>query len=359
MTATTAMAALSDGIGGYTIDEVEIGDPAPGEIQVAIKASGLCHTDVKLLDASRRVIMGHEGAGVVVSVGNGVTSARPGDSVILNWARSCGSCTACRAGLTNVCQAQVPVHAAAYRHRGDVVGASFGLGTMSALALVHERAVVPITVEIPWTSACVFGCCVMTGFGSAVNVADVQPGSSVVVIGAGAVGICTIQGARIAGASTIIAVDVNPAKLEAARGFGATHTIEVEEGDQDLTQAATRAAELTGGGADAAFEATSVPALCTAPLLFVRNGGTAVQISGTEGRVTIDAEAFCWDKTYVTPLYGRCDPRRDFPRLQRLYATGELEIDEMITGTYPLERLPEAIDDLLAGRNVKSVLVMD
>lgn len=356
---TTAIAAVADGNGEYEISEVEIDDPAPGELQVSLRASGLCHTDVNLLGSGLRAVMGHEGAGVVTKVGQGVTSVHTGDPVMLNWARSCGVCHACRAGFTSLCTAQVPVHEGAYRHRGKSVSASFDLGTMSTIALVHEKAAVPITVEIPWTSACLFGCCVMTGFGSAVNVAKIQPGASVVVIGAGAVGICAIQGAKIAGAKIIVAIDTNPAKLDAAHAFGATHSIRVERDDPNLTEAAAKADVLTSGGADVAFESTSVPALCTAPLLFVRNGGTAVQISGTEERVLIDAAAFLWDKIYIAPLYGRCNPRRDFPRLQHLYAEGQLKVDELVTRVYPLARLDLAIDDLLAGRNVKSVLVME
>src|SRR5581483_7361429 len=183
---TTAIAAVAEG-GEYRIAEVEVDGPAPGELQVALRASGLCHTDIDMLDARAPLIMGHEGAGVVTEVGEGVTSVRPGDRVMLNWARSCRDCRACRAGFTNLCQAQVPVHDGAYRQGGEQLTASFGLGTMSTLALVHERAAVPLTVEMPWTSACLFGCCVMTGFGSVVNVADIQPGASVVVVGAGAV----------------------------------------------------------------------------------------------------------------------------------------------------------------------------
>jgi S-(hydroxymethyl)glutathione dehydrogenase/alcohol dehydrogenase len=354
---TTATAAIADGKGGFSIDEVEIDAPAAGEVQVAIRASGLCHTDVNMLADEGPLIMGHEGAGVVTAVGAGVTSTRPGDRVMLNWARSCGDCRACRAGLTNRCEAQVPVHDGGCRYRGVSIDASFGLGTMSTVALVHERAVTPITVDMPWTSACLFGCCVMTGFGSATTVAGVEPDSSVVVIGAGAVGLCAIQGARIAGARLILAVDLNPAKLEASKAFGATHTLLVDAADRGLGRAAERAAALTDGGADVALEATSVPELCTAPLLFVRDGGTAVQLSGVEQEVTIDASAFLWDKTYITSLYGRCDPRRDFARLQRLYADGSLDVDGLVSAIYPLEDLDRAIGDLMSGQNIKSVLL--
>jgi S-(hydroxymethyl)glutathione dehydrogenase / alcohol dehydrogenase len=356
---STAIAAVSDGAGGFSIREVEIDEPGPGEVQVEIRASGLCHTDVSMLTDGRTVIIGHEGAGVVAAIGAGVTRVVPGDRVMLNWARSCHRCWACKKGLTNLCRSQVPVHEGAHRTDDGWIGASFGLGTMASLALVHERAVTPIEVEIPWTSACLFGCCVMTGFGSVVNVARIEPGSSAVVIGAGAVGLCAIQGARIAGARTIVAVDINESKLDAARAFGATHTVLVDAGDTELLRAADEASALTDGGADYAFEATAIPELCTAPLRFIRNGGLAVQVSGTEERVTIDASAFFWDKRYLTSLYGRCDPDRDFPHLQRLYAEGTLDVDRLVTRTYPLRELGTAIDDLLLGKNTKSVIVPD
>jgi S-(hydroxymethyl)glutathione dehydrogenase/alcohol dehydrogenase len=205
------------------------------------------------------------------------------------------------------------------------------------------------------------GCCVMTGYGSVVNVAKVEPGSAVAVLGAGAVGICAIQAARIAGADTIVAVDVNPAKLQYAKSFGATHAVLADPADEGLIAAAAAVRRLTPGGrgADYAFECTSVPALGAAPLAMVRNGGTAVQISGIEQKVPIDMELFEWDKTYICPLYGKCVPERDFPKLLRHYQRKELRLDEMVTGVYPLEELPKAFDDMLAGKNAKAVLVMD
>jgi len=346
-------------VGGFAIEEVEVDDPDRGEVQVAIRASGLCHTDVSMLGDVGRVILGHEGAGVVSAIGAGVTSVQVGDPVILNWARSCRECEMCVAGLTNLCRRQIPVHEGAFRPKstGEPIGAFFGLGTMSTLTLVHERAVTPLRVEMPWPSACLLGCCVMTGFGSVINVAKPEPGASVAVIGTGAVGLCAVQGARYAGAAKIIAVDVNDTKLEAATSFGATHTILVQPGDDDLRYAAALVVEMTAGGVDLAFESTAVPRLLTAPLLFIRDGGTAIQISGSEEQITIDGSAFFWDKQYLTSLYGRCDPQRDFALLQRLYADGQLEIDALVSRTYPLVELRQAIDDLLDGKNVKAVLL--
>jgi S-(hydroxymethyl)glutathione dehydrogenase/alcohol dehydrogenase len=357
MGSSSAIAAVSDGAGGFSVGQLEIDDPGPHEVLVEIRASGLCHTDVSMLADGRRVVVGHEGAGVVAAIGDGVAGIAVGDRVMLNWACPCYACAACARGLTNLCQSRGAVHEGAYRYQGAPIAASFGLGTMSTLALVHERAISPIVVDMPWTSACLFGCCVMTGFGSVVNVAEPPPGASIVVIGVGAVGLCAVQGARFAEAGLIVAVDVNEAKLQAARSLGATHTIKVGRDDPELRRAAAEVVELTGGGADVALEATAIPALCVAPLLFIRDGGLAVQVSGSEERVTIDGSSFFWDKRYITSLYGRCDPRRDFPLLQRLYAEGRLDVDGLVTRTYPLVNLQQAIDDLLAGRNTKSVLL--
>ena len=355
-----ARAAVADGAGGYRVDEVEVGDPGHGEVRVAIKASGVCHTDHKVLPRWPAMVMGHEGAGVVLDVGPGVTNVAAGDRVLLNWAMPCGNCFACRGGSRNLCEDKPRIAPGRIAHRGKPVETSFGLGTMSTVTVVPHQAVIRMDVDIPFTSACILGCCVMTGYGSVVNVAKVEPGSSVAVIGAGAVGICAVQAARIAGADVIVAVDVNPTKLDYAQAFGATHVVLADRADEGLVAAAAEVKRLTGGrGADYAFECTSVPALGAAPLAMVRNGGTAVQISGIEERVKIDMELFEWDKTYVCPLYGKCVPERDFPKLLRHYAKRELKLDEMVTGVYPLDDLPRAFDDMLAGRNAKAVLTME
>jgi len=355
-----ARAAITEGKGTFVIDEVEIGDPAPGEVQVQIKASGVCHTDHKMLGLAPTRIMGHEGAGIVTKIGRGVTRVREGDGVILNWAMPCGNCNACRNGLRNVCENKPVVPSERFRWRGQSITTAFRLGTMSTATVVAESAVVKLDVDMPFSTACILGCCVMTGYGSVVNVAQVVPGSSVAVIGTGAVGICTIQGARIAGATMIIAIDVNPTKLEYAKSFGATHTILADRDDEGLIAASKKVKALTAGqGCDYAFESTSVPALCCSPLAMVRNGGTAVQISGTEQKVVIDMTLFEWDKIYINPLYGKCIPERDFPKLLRHYDRHELRLDEMVTGKYKLDDLPRAFDDMLAGKNAKAVLVMD
>ncbi len=359
MTAMQARAVITDGKGNFTVEAVEVGDPEAGEVQVAIKASGVCHTDHKFLFHDKVQILGHEGAGVVAKVGPGVTRVRPGDKVLLNWAIPCGDCFQCRRGAENICENPPSVPAERFLWKGSPTVTAFRLGTMSTLAVVPQRAAVRIDVEIPFPSACVLGCGVQTGVGTVLNVAKVKAGESVAVLGTGGVGLSVIQGARIAGAGMIVGVDINPARLEMAKRFGATETVLADRADEGLARAAERVRAMAGGrGVDYAFECTSVPALCAAPLAFVRNGGTAVQVSGTEEPVRVNFELFEWDKVYINPLYGQCRPDVDMPRLLRFYKEGRLLLDEMITRTYPIDRVHDAFDDMLAGRNAKGVLVM-
>jgi S-(hydroxymethyl)glutathione dehydrogenase/alcohol dehydrogenase len=230
---------------------------------------------------------------------------------------------------------------------------------MATHTVVPREACVKIETQIGFAAASIIGCGVMTGVGSVLNAARVESGSSVVVLGTGGVGLNCIQGARIAGAATIIAVDVNPARLEMARRFGATHLLQASREDAGLLGAAEEVRKLTGGrGADYSFECTAVPALGAAPLAVIRNGGMAVQVSGIEQPIEFNMELFEWDKTYINPLYGKCVPERDFPRLLKLHETKQLMLDEMVTRTYKLEELAQAFDDMHAGRNAKGVLVM-
>jgi Zn-dependent alcohol dehydrogenase len=361
-------AAIADGRGAFVIDEIDVASPAPGEVLVEMRAAGICHTDHASLSWKRPLVMGHEGAGVVREVGEGVGHVAPGDAVLLNWAIPCGDCFQCSHGADVLCERSRPAHVMeaseghAHREgtrlRGVPVDRSFNLGTLSGMALVRAAAVTALGSGIPFASACVVGCGVMTGFGSAVNIAKIQPGETAVVIGCGGVGLNVIQGCRIAGAARIIAVDRRETSLATARQFGATDTVLASAEDRELAQVAARVRSLTSGrGADYAFEATSVPHLAFTPLRLIRDGGMALQVSGINDPVTVEMPWFMWNKTYVTPLYGGCVPGRDFPRLFNLYRQGELRLDELVTRQYPLDRLAEAIDDMMEGRNAKGVIV--
>jgi S-(hydroxymethyl)glutathione dehydrogenase/alcohol dehydrogenase len=208
--------------------------------------------------------------------------------------------------------------------------------------------------------AAITGCGVMTGVGSVMNVAQVRLGESVAVLGCGGVGLNVVQGARLCGASTIIAIDTNPAALARARRFGATHLLDAspKHGEDMDLGAAVR--DLTGGrGADYAFEATSIPALAFLPLQLVRDGGMALQLSGINDVVQAPMPWFMWNKRYVTPLYGGCQPARDFPRMFGHYLDGSLQLDALITRTYPLDELATALEDMLHGRNAKGIITFD
>jgi len=312
--------------------------------------------------------MGHEGAGVVLK-GPQVKSIQEGDPVMLNWAIPCYDCFQCQEGNQHICERNSAVTAGnklsqghatfeSTRHHGEPIERAFSLGTMSEYTLVREAACVKIGVEMPFPSAAIVGCGVMTGYGSVINAAKVKAGSSVVVLGTGGVGLNVIQGARIAGAGKIIAIDVNPVRLEMALEYGATHSILADKADTGLLQAAQVVKTMTQGrGADYAFECTAIPELGAAPLAMVRNAGTAVQVSGIEQEIVIDMNLFEWDKVYINPLYGKCRPQIDFPILQALYAKGDLLLDEMVTRTYPLEELAQAFADMHAGKNAKGVIV--
>lgn len=357
---------MADGTGRFSIETVEVDEPGPREVRIRITASGICHTDHQLLTEGARAVLGHEGAGVVDAVGDGVTHVRPGDTVVLNWAMPCGDCPQCRRGLEPLCERQGMLsggggsaHRGATTWQGEPLARLFDLGTLSTATVVVADAVVPVDASVPATSACIVGCGVMTGYGSVVNVAGVRPGESVTVLGAGGVGLNCIQAARIAGADPIIAVDIDDDRLATARRFGATHTVLADRADRGLADAAADVRGRTGGGTDHAFECTAVPALGAAPLAFVRHGGTAVQVSGVEEEITVDMRLFEWDKTYVNPLYGRSRPSVDFPKLFDHYRRGELLLDELVTRTYALDDLPEAFDDLLAGKLAKGVVVLE
>lgn len=361
-------AAIADGNGNFSIQQIDVDDPQSDEVLVQMKAAGICHTDWDSQSWGKQLIMGHEGAGMVKKVGPNVSDLKEGDAVILNWAVPCFKCFQCQEGNQHLCEINSAVVAGNKISSGHArfesstlngipIERSFSLGTMAEYALVREAACVKIVVNIPFPSAAIISCGVMTGYGSVVNVAKVKPGSSVVVLGAGGVGLNVIQGARMAGASKIIAVDINAQRLDMAKEYGATHVILASKADEGLLAAANEVRLLTERGADYAFECTAIPALGAAPLAMVRNAGVAVQVSGIEQEIKIDMRLFEWDKVYINPLYGKAKPQVDFTILQELYASGQLILDKMVTRTYPLAQLGQAFSDMHQGLNAKGVIV--
>lgn len=364
-----AKAAIATGNGAFSIQTIEVQQPRGDELLIEVKAAGLCHTDHDSMLWGKPIVMGHEGAGIVRQVGPAVTKFRPGDAVILNWAIPCGQCFQCQEGNQHLCEVNSPVTAGnsvsgghatlgSTTLAGTPIERSFSLGTLSEWTLVRQAAAVKIEHAMPFASAAIVSCGVMTGYGSVVNAAKVKPGRSVVVLGAGGVGLNVIQGARIAGAALIIAVDTNPNRLDMGLRYGATHQLLADPADEGLLRAAEQVRAMTNGrGADYAFECTAIPSLGAAPLAMIRNAGLACQVSGIEQTIAIDMNLFEWDKIYINPLYGQCRPDIDMPILLNLYRKGDLLLDELVTRTYALTELQQAFDDMLAGRNAKGVIV--
>jgi len=368
-----SLAAIADGSGGFRLEETLLAQPREDEVLIRIKAAGICHTDYDSLKWGKPIVMGHEGSGVIEAIGSTVQDLHPGDRVALNWATPCMQCFQCQQGNQHLCEVNSPViaggngftpghaHLDGTHWRSNPIERSFNLGTLSEFALVKSSAVVRInSPRLEFPAAAIIGCGVMTGYGSVVRASKLPPGSNAVILGCGGVGLNVIQGCRLRNASKIIAVDTNKNRLSLAKQFGATHTLLADPQDKGLMQAATEVRLLTNGrGADFAFEATARPELGAAPLAMIRNGGMAVQVSGIEQEITIDMNLFEWDKTYLNPLYGQCQPQEDFPEIIRLHQNGLLLLDELITETYSLHQLQRAFDDMLSGKNAKGVIVFE
>ena len=362
--------AIAIGDGSFIIDDVLLADPMPDEVVVRMKAAGLCHTDYDSLSWGKPIVMGHEGAGIVEQVGSNIKDFTKGDAVILNWATPCMSCFQCLRGHEHICEHNSPVvaggngftpghaHLEGTKWNGNSIERSFNLGTLSEYVIVKKSALVKVdSTQLNYSAAAIISCGVMTGYGSVMNAAKLEKESSAVVLGCGGVGLNVINACQVAGANRIIAVDINPKKLEFAKEFGATDVIVARQDDLGLSGVAEQVKELLGRGADYAFECTAIPALGAAPLAMIRNAGTAVQVSGIEEEINIDMRLFEWDKLYINPLYGQCRPQIDFPKIMALYKNGDLKLDQMITKEYTLDQLEIAFEDLLEGDNAKGVIV--
>ena len=352
----------------FVIEALELDEPHAGEVRVKIAASGVCHSDWHVATGTTRhpmpCVAGHEGAGVVESVGAGVTRIKPGDHVALSWTPDCGDCFYCRRGQPNLCETYtepiwqgVMLDGTPRLHRldGSPVYAYCGLATFAEYVVVPEQSCVPIRRDVPLATAALVGCAVATGVGAALYTAQVRPGDSVVVIGAGGVGLNVIQGAALAGASRIIAVDAHPAKMEIARTYGATHAL--LNGPDTLAEIHT----LTGGrGAEHVFESVGLPHLQEAALEMVRPGGmlTLVGLSpmGT-GTNLPGAVITRTEKTIKGSYYGSVSPQRDFPLFLEMYKAGQLKLDELVSRTYTLDQINEAYAEMLRGAVARGVIV--
>ncbi len=350
------------------VEDVDLEAPRRGEVLVRVAAAGVCHSDYHIMTGDLTTplpaVLGHEGAGVVEAVGEGVTTVEPGDHVVLLFRANCGRCEFCSRGRPALCGATRKMRASGrfedgttrLKRHGAEIRHFAGVSCFAERTVVLEQALVAIRKDVPLEVAALVGCAVMTGVGAVANTARVEPGSSVLVIGAGGVGLSVVMGAHLAGASPILVADVKDSKLEMALDFGATHTIDASH--LDVVEA-TR--EITGDeGVDYAFEVIGNSATIAQALKAVRRGGTAVAIGlAPQGAlVTIDPlDLVFQEKTLRGSFYGSTRPHADMPRLLDLYQAGRLPLQRLVTARYPLERINEAYDAMIAGEVARSVIV--
>lgn len=352
-------AIIYDGAENTLVDGVTVRDPGPGEIRVRIVASGLCQSDLSVVNGTIPfpvpVILGHEGAGVVEEVGPGVTGSSVGDHVVLSTLATCGQCAACVSGRPTMCRDSFGKTATPFEYEGSPVHNYATLSTFSEQIVVKAGQAIPIPKEVPLTTACLIGCAVLTGAGAVLNRARVGAGDSVVVIGAGGIGLNVIQAARVAGAATIIAIDTNPAKESKATLFGATHFIDPSAGD-----AVEAVREITGGGAQHVFDCVGGEAITAQAMEMVDWGGQLILlgVAGPETKLSIPATTFYMDRSVLGCRYGTSRPAADVPKYVDLYQNGRMLLDELVTQTYQLEDFATMMDDARAGKLDRGVLLM-
>jgi Zn-dependent alcohol dehydrogenase len=339
------------------VEEVTFDPPKRGEVVVKIEAVGVCHSDLSGTNGTIAMplplILGHEAAGSVVEVGEGVADLAVGDRVLANWIYMCGRCHYCNIGRPVLCDQQGKALFTMFdgTHRThDAAGAPLnvfsGVGVMAEYAVVHERNLVKYDPKVPADRAALVGCAVTTGVGAAINTAKVAPGSTCGVWGAGGVGLNVIQGCAIA----------SEAKLEFAKTFGATDLIKATPGE-DLTKSLKK---LTGGGFDYAFECVGSGEAAAAAYKATRRGGLAVVVgvAPANASTTVVTRSLPFEeKTLTGSYFGSARPREDFPRMLSLYAAGKLKLDELITRRYQIDQAPEAFADLASGKNARGVIV--
>jgi Zn-dependent alcohol dehydrogenase len=350
------------------VEEVTFDAPARGEVMVKIEAVGVCHSDLSGTNGTIALplplILGHEAAGTVIEVGEGVGDVAVGDHVLANWIYMCGRCRYCNIGRPVLCDQQgkalFTMFDGTSRTRdaaGNPLNVFSGVGVMAEYAVMHERNVVKYDSKVPADRAALVGCAVTTGVGAAINTARVVPGSSCGVWGAGGVGLNVIQGCAIAGAERIFAIDTSDSKLELARTFGATDVIKATPGE-DLTKALKKA---TGGGFDYAFECVGSGEVAAAAYRAIRRGGLAVVVGvapSTASTTVVTRSLPFEEKTLTGSYFGSARPREDFPKMLSLYSAGKLKLDELVTHRYKIDDAPQAFADLESGKNARGVIVL-
>jgi S-(hydroxymethyl)glutathione dehydrogenase/alcohol dehydrogenase len=341
------------------VDDIEVLPPGPGEVTIKIEATGVCHSDLHAMEGKlpqgAPFVPGHEGAGVISAVGDQVTDLKVGDHVIVAWSPPCGKCNNCvERKQPHLCvMIQFAIAGLPRFKEGDTdLFGMAGTGTFAEYLTLPQEAAIKIDDDVPFEIASLIGCGVSTGVGAAINTAKVEPGSKVVVFGCGGVGIAAIQGAHVAGASIIVAVDLNEDKLELAKSFGATHGVKPD----DL---AALQAELTGDGFDYAFEAIGVPAVMRQAYDATRRGGTTcvVGVGPMDKEVSFNGfEIFFSEKNFMGSYYGSVDVRSDFHRLLSLWKSGQLNLDGMITNRMKIDEINDAFDIMKRGDAIRTVI---
>ena len=350
---------IFDGEQVRVVGDLQVRDPGPGEVLVGIRAAGLGHGDLAVIDGTIPfpvpVVLGHEGAGVVEAVGPGVVHVVPGDHVALSTLANCGTCAECDRGRPTMCRKAIGMPGKPFRRGGAEL---FNFASNSAFAqrtVVKAVQAVKIPKSVPLTSAALIGCGVLTGVGAVLNRARVDRGDSVVVIGAGGIGLNVLQGARLAGASVIVAVDANPAKEAAARQFGATHFV-----DASAVPDGVRAVkEILPTGADHAFECVGSTRLIRQAIDVLDRHGQAVLLGvpPAAAEASFLVSSLYLDKSILGCRYGSSRPQRDIALYARLYEERRLLLDELVTATYGVEDFAKAADDAHHGRVARAVLV--
>ncbi|MEV6107534.1 S-(hydroxymethyl)mycothiol dehydrogenase [Streptomyces sp. NPDC051940] len=343
------------------IETVVVPDPGPGEAVVAVSACGVCHTDLHYREGGINdefpFLLGHEAAGTVESVGAGVTEVEPGDFVILNWRAVCGQCRACRRGRPWYCFATHNARQRMSLEDGTVLSPALGIGAFAEKTLVAAGQCTKVDPAASPAAAGLLGCGVMAGLGAAVNTGAVSRGDSVAVIGCGGVGGAAVMGARLAGAGRIIAVDVDPRKLDTARGLGATHTVDARGSDP-----VEAIRELTGGhGADVVIEAVGRPETYKQAFYARDLAGTVVLVGVPMPEMKLDLpllDVFGRGGALKSSWYGDCLPSRDFPLLIDLYLQGRLDLDAFVSETITLDQVEEAFHRMEKGEVLRSVVLL-
>lgn len=350
-----------------TIEEIQVDPPGPGEVMIRMVACGVCHSDLSaatgVINFPPPLILGHEGAGIVMEVGAGVTHYSPGDTVLTSFVAMCGVCHYCTTGRPALCEVGAKTlytlphgHLRTRDKAGNPLNVFSGLGAMAEYATVSEMSLIHVPLDTPLKTAAIVSCGVMTGFCAVTNAAQVRPGSRVVVFGCGGVGLSAIQGALVSGAAQIVAVDIDDGKLNIATTMGATNVVN----SKNKPNIVSVLRKLTQGGADYCFECVGSGQIAEQAYGALRKGGHAVivGVAKADEKTSVHTSSLTFDqKTLSGSYFGGAQPRVDANRILHLYRTGKIKLDEMVTHTYAIREANQAFADLRNGRNARGVIV--